>query len=215
MIPEARAVSTTAVLLFGLLGCGEAAFHFDVPPAGDGGDAASRVDGGPDPSACVSDATCSGLRCDVASGLCVACLQDADCTASGRMRCETTSHVCVACLNRPDCAKRQDCDTVTHRCLEACFDGDDPCPTAGFTCSVDLGRCIECRTSANCAGSAGGGVCDLPIGRCVDCTSNAQCATSTPVCDRRTGRCQACVSSETCGLGSACDPISLTCRRAP
>jgi Cys-rich repeat protein len=216
VISEARAVATTAALLCGLAGCDEA-FHFDVRPS-DAGDAGLDAgdDGASTPGACTSDATCGGLRCEITSGLCVACLQDADCAGGANKRCEPTTHVCVACLNRPDCAKRQDCDTVTHRCLDACFDSDDPCPTAGFVCSEDLGRCIECRTSANCAGSAGGLVCDVPIGRCVQCTSNAQCPSGKPVCDRRTGQCQVCVASVTCGgAGAFCDPSSLTCRSAP
>lgn len=215
MISGARAVATTAALVCGLVGCDEA-FHFDVPAGADGGDGGLDADVGAPSAACTSDAPCGALRCEVTSGLCVACLQDADCKTGGLGRCEPASHVCVACLNRPDCAKREDCDTVTHRCLAACFDGDDPCPTAGFVCAEDLGRCIECRTSANCTGSAGGPVCDVPIGRCVQCTSNAQCPSSKAVCDRRTGQCQACVSSVTCGgAGTYCDPTSLTCRGAP
>jgi len=215
VIWRARAVCTTAALLGGLLGCDEA-FHFDVPSASDAGEGGIGADDDAStPGKCTSDATCSGLRCEPASGQCVACREDADCTKSALGRCEPTTHVCVACLNRPDCAKRQDCDTVTHRCLDACFDGDDPCPTAGFVCAEDLGRCIECRTSASCAGAPGGPVCDLPIGRCVQCSSNAQCPSPNPICDRRTGRCEACVASLTCGAGAFCDPTSLTCRTAP
>jgi len=215
VISRARAARATATLLCGLAGCDEA-FHFDAPAAGDAGN--SGLDGGDAgraTRACTSDATCAGLRCEPTSGLCVACLQDSDCTTNARRRCEPSAHVCVACLNRPDCAQRQDCDTVTHRCLDACFDGDDPCPAAGFVCGEDLGRCVECRTNANCAGSPGGLVCDPPIGRCVTCSSNAQCPSSKPVCDRRTGRCEVCVASTTCGAGSFCDPASLTCRSAP
>jgi len=203
----------TAAVAYGLLACNDA-FRFDVPPAsdggGNGGDGAEAATG-----QCTSDATCGGLHCDVASGSCVACLGDGDCTTGGLLRCEPTTHVCVACLNRPDCKTRQDCDTVTHRCLDACFDGDDPCPGAGFVCAEDLGRCIECKKSASCAGSPSGSVCDVPIGRCVQCSGNAQCPSSKPVCDRRTGQCAVCVVSATCGAGAACDPTTLTCRSVP
>ena len=213
MTAAGRLVAMTAALAYGLIACDQA-FHFDVPaPLGIG----DGTDGGDEAAAtglCTSDATCGGLRCDVASGSCVACLADADCTTGGMLRCEPMTHVCVACLNRPDCKQRQDCDTVTHRCLDACFDSDDPCPTAGFVCSEALGRCIVCTTSASCAGSATP-VCDVPIGRCVQCSGNAQCPAAKPVCDRRTGRCEACVTSATCGAGAACDPVMLTCRSVP
>ncbi|CAN5924200.1 hypothetical protein BH11MYX4_BH11MYX4_63060 [soil metagenome] len=213
MISARRRVALTAAVACGLLACNEA-FRFDVRPANDAGDDGGGAEAS-STSPCTSDATCGGLRCDLANGACVACLGDADCTTSGLPRCEPTSHVCVACLNRPDCSKRQDCDTVTNRCLDACFDSDDPCPTAGFVCADDLGRCIECKTSASCAASANGPVCDIPIGRCVQCSGNAQCPSSKPICDRRTGRCQACVVSATCGAGAVCDPTTLTCRSTP
>lgn len=209
-------LSPMTAALFLVTGC-NAAFHFDVLPAADAGDgdAGSAADGAaaPDASSCANDARCAGLRCEVASGSCVECLADTDCSGA-RARCEPVSHTCVACLNRPDCGKRQGCDTVTNRCLDGCFDTDDPCPLPGFVCDGDVGLCIECKRSANCAGSAGGPLCDVPIGRCVACTGNAQCPAAKPACDRRTGRCEACVVAATCGDGAVCDPITLTCRRA-
>jgi hypothetical protein len=212
VIAAARAVGVTAALTYGLLACNES-FHFDVRStdgggndAGDGGDG---TDGG-----CSQDTMCGGLECDVASGSCVDCLSDDDCTVKGLPRCEPTNHICVACLNGPDCAKRQKCDTVTNRCLDSCFDADDACPVDGFSCSADLGLCIECASSTSCAGSPNGSHCDIPIGRCVQCTGNAECPSATPFCDRRTGTCQACILSTACSAGSVCDPTTLTCRSA-
>ncbi len=213
MRSSARALGTTAAMVFGLAGCDEA-FHFDVSAPHDAGNDADDVVPPPDPSACTTDATCGGLRCHVASGVCVACLQNGDCTGTNLKRCEPTMHVCVACLNGPDCGARQNCDTVTNRCLDVCFDADDPCPTAGFVCDHNRALCIECTTSANCAGSAKGPLCDVPIGRCVECTGNAQCPPTKPVCDRRSGSCHACVVSPTCGASAVCDPAKLTCRGA-
>jgi Cys-rich repeat protein len=203
--------ATFAVALLGASGCNQV-FRFDEPLHTDGGE-----DGGDLGTAvlpCTSDATCGGLRCDVPSGECVACLADAECSGS-TPRCEPKSHLCVPCLAGNDCPARQGCDTVTHRCLDICVDGDDVCPGVGFICDRSRSLCIECKTSANCAGSTTGRVCDVPIGRCVECTGNAQCPTSKPACDRRSGRCVACLASSACGAGAVCDPVALACRSAP
>lgn len=212
MISAAWPVGATVAMVFGLGGCDET-FRFDVPASRDAGNDADDGARGPGPGPCTTDASCGGLRCHVPSGVCVACLQNADCTGS-LARCEPTTHLCVACLNGPDCGARQNCDTVTNRCLDVCFDADDLCPSAGFVCDRDRALCIECKTSASCAGAANGPFCDVPIGRCVECTGNAQCPVGKPVCDRRSGRCQACVTSPTCGVGAVCDPTKLACRNA-
>ena len=203
----ARAGTVAVAVLLTTVGC-DSVFRFDQPATTDGG---SVDDGGGGPRACTGDPTCGGLRCQVSTGMCVGCVADTDCSGSLR-RCDTAQGVCVECNGTTDCPERHGCDTVTKRCLDLCFDDDDPCPLSGFVCDGDRKLCIECKTSANCAGSAGGPVCDVPIGRCVECTGNAKCPTAKPVCDRRSGRCVACVTSAECGLGSVCDPISLTCR---
>ncbi|MDB4944119.1 MAG: hypothetical protein JWP97_3653 [Labilithrix sp.] len=191
----------------------DAAFHFDAPPSTDAGvDAApsSVTDAAPEARRpCTADATCPGLRCDLTTGVCVQCLEHADCSGS-LARCDPDHHLCVACLTRHDCGERRDCDATTHRCLDACFDADDVCPSAGFVCDGALGLCIECKTSANCS-TPTGAVCDVRIGRCVECTGNAQCPVARPVCDLRSGRCQECVASPSCAAGRVCDPSTLTC----
>lgn len=192
----------------GLVAC-NATFRFDEPPAsvdaGDGGVVA------PDASfVCTSDPACGGLRCDLPTGRCVACLGDSDC-ASPRARCEPIDKVCVACLNGPDCGRRQTCDTVTNRCLDACFDPDD-CLSPGFVCDADRGLCLECKTAANCVGSPGGRLCNSTIGRCVQCSGDADCTAPNGLCDRRTGTCVVCVGSDDCPAGQVCDPVGLVCR---
>jgi Cys-rich repeat protein len=208
----ARTIAATLMMLFGPTGCDET-FRFDVTPDQDGGngDAGDGSTGAPPPGSCANDSACGDAKCDVTSGVCVGCLADADCS-SGRSKCEPTTHVCVACLNGPDCGMRQTCDTVTNRCLDACFDADDICPLPGFVCDRDRALCIECKTSASCVGSPNGPFCDVLIGRCVACTGNAQCPATKAVCDRRSGTCQECVTSPSCGSGNVCDPMTLVCR---
>ena len=207
------AVATTAVISWVLAGCDDA-FRFDDRPgvAADSGAETGTTAPTVVPARCTGDATCGGLHCHVASGSCVACLQDADCSG-GQKRCEPSAHVCVACLVTLDCGGRQTCDKTTNRCLDTCFDGDDLCPSAGFICDRDRALCVECKSSASCSGSPSGNLCDVAIGHCVECTGNAQCPSAEPVCDRRSGRCVGCVLSSACGDGAVCDPVALACRQ--
>lgn len=203
-------VSVLAAVMM-LVACNDS-FRFDdatlpVSNLDAGGDETPMTgDAGP----CTSDATCGDLRCDLATGTCVPCLQEADCSG-GRPHCDTTSHLCVECNVTMDCGVRRACNVTTHRCLDTCTDGDDPCSTPGFVCNATLLLCVECRSSANCAASPSGAICDVPIGRCVQCTGNAQCPSATPVCDRRTGRCAGCLTSAACSGGAVCDKTALTC----
>jgi hypothetical protein len=198
-----------------LAACNDTFRFDDAPPApGDG------VDAGGDEQApaadattsrCTSDSTCGDLRCDLASGACVACVGDGDCSAD-RPRCDSASHLCVECEGQSDCTQREICNATTHRCIDTCTDADDPCPHAGFVCDGTLRLCVECRSSANCAGFPSSPICDIPIGRCVQCTGNAQCPSSSPVCDRRSGQCVGCLTSAACPAGMLCGKTTLTCR---
>ncbi len=200
-----------AAVLAGIAAAGcDSVFRFEQPADGGGVDEAAVGDAAGGPRPCTEDTACGGLRCQVTTGVCVACLDDHDC-AGALGRCDTVQGICVECNATTECPQRRGCDTVTKRCLDLCLDGDDPCPASGFVCDGDRKICIECTTSANCVGSSNGGVCDVPIGRCVECTGNAQCPSIKPVCDRRSGRCAACVKSVECGVGLVCDRITLTC----
>lgn len=198
-----------AVLVATALGVGacNGSFRFDEPvlPTDGGGDELTAS------STCTDDTTCQGMRCETTTAVCVACLQDGDCSGS-LSHCDGTAHVCVECESTLDCGTKQVCDSTTHRCLDACNGDDDVCPVTGFTCKGAVHLCVECRLSANCAGSPNGRVCDIPIGRCVECTGNAQCAGATPACDRRSGRCVGCVTSAACNAGTVCDKSALVCR---
>lgn len=212
----ARAVSVgVAVLVASVtaVGC-DSVFRFDQPASsttdGGGADEAAPV-GTP---TCTDDTTCGGLRCQVSSGMCVACVADADC--SGALRhCDTAQGICVECNNAAtDCAEHHICEPETRRCVDTCNDGDDRCPVSGFECDVVRKVCTECDATKPCTAPTRR-ECDTPTGRCVECAGNAQCPSSKPVCDRRSGRCVVCVTSAECGVGSVCDPTTLTCRQLP
>jgi hypothetical protein len=210
----AKATASVLATLTMLVAC-NASFRFDdaaLPAGTDGGGDESQVTDDATSTRCASDATCGDQHCDTAAGMCVPCLEDGDCSGS-RRRCDPTAHLCVECQLTSDCRDREACNVTTHRCLDTCNDGDDPCANPGFVCDVTLHLCVECRSTANCAGSPTGAICDVPIGRCVQCTGNAQCPNATPACDRRSGRCVGCLTSAACGAGSGsvCDKTTLTC----
>jgi hypothetical protein len=206
----AAIVTVGAVVLVTSVGC-DSVFRFDQPATStDGGDADDAADSG-SPLPCTDDSTCGGLRCEVASGMCVACLGNTDCSGALPM-CDVARGICVQCNGTADCPQKEGCNLATKRCLDVC-DGDDICPVSGFSCVGTV--CAECTNSENCKGSSTGPLCDVSIGRCVECTGNAKCPSSKPVCDRRSGRCVACVTSAECGIGSVCDPATLTCRQLP
>jgi hypothetical protein len=120
--------------------------------------------------ACASSADCAsrtGLKiCDAAKGICVACMQDTDCTSSYSPYCSPPLGKCVACKEDSHCTTR-----------------DKP------FCDASQGKCIECNANADCANSMDGKVCDK--GNC-KCVSDADCSGSYPwgkKCIKSYGRC--------------------------
>ncbi|AKV02276.1 hypothetical protein AKJ09_08939 [Labilithrix luteola] len=203
-------------LLLALAAC-NAEFRFDerasVEDAGSRETSTADVDDGDETFACKADVDCAvpGLRCDVASGRCVACLEEAHCTLPSRAHCDLDTMECVGCLTHEQCGPRQRCEDVTHTCVDTCFDADDVCPTPGFVCDGSSHRCIECTYAANCASSPRRPYCETVTGRCVECLGNAQCPKDKPRCDRCAGRCVGCLGSNECGPGQVCDPGTFTC----
>lgn len=146
---------------------------------------------------------CSTPRpfCDEASGVCVACLQEADCSEPATPYC--IEHRCVSCRTSADCA-----DAAAARC-------DD-----------ESHMCVGCQDSADCENIMDGevplSVCAPEDHRCVQCTGlNSQACGlhedgKTPlVCDskartctvRRAGlllACASCVSDAECSTGLKC-----------
>lgn len=164
---------------------------------------ADALDAGPDLSEPDVTSRCEGCpalqpHCDEMTGLCVACLEDEDCSGDGECRngscseCVTsmdcmmpeapvcsatgpTSGQCVPCESRSDC----DGIRVSGVNLEACEIREDS-PNACVAC--DGGDVTEC----------GGNVCDVRAKECTDLRVNTA----------RT--CEPCVASSECLDGGVC-----------
>jgi hypothetical protein len=193
---NARGASVAAAMAVALLmACGTQTWSFDT-------------DAGASPGCSVdTDCTIAGLHCDPASGQCVACVDDMQCTQPGRPRCDSALQQCVQCGVTGDCASGQVCEPTSHTCLSSCADGG-ACP-AGTSCSQQ-GVCVGCSADPDCATSSSGPVCDTANGQCVQCLQDGQCAAPTRRCNHATDRCVQCLTSSDCG-DNMCNPTTFTC----
>lgn len=122
-------------------------------------------------------------ECDVATGECVACIDDSRCGGEAPL-CDPTTHQCVKCLD------------------------DTSCGSAAPRCDPETHECVGCVTDLDCRGNTQ--VCDPTRQVCVECTEDAHCQDSTrPYCDPDTNACSACTATSQCDhLG---DPEHSTC----
>jgi hypothetical protein len=156
-------------------------------------------------STCATDVDCLLPSMHCASGQCVACAIDANCTGPGFPRCDVALHRCVECGISADCGSTQVCRA--GRCATPCTAG---CPAAAPICD-DL-VCAQCDDLRGCQGSAsrpfclghvcsackddtscGGATprCDPVTHSCVHCQQNADCPSNAPLCDVGVGTCAA------------------------
>ncbi len=134
---------------------------------------------------CTDDSGCTAgaEKCDVASGVCIACDKDSQC-AEGKTKCIAGDTPAASC----GCASDDECG------------GEGEAPF----CAKDNGACVVCLTDAQCGK---GGKCfspGTPAANC-GCTKNADC--DGAVCNKATGACQQCVEGPDCEkleLGSIC-----------
>jgi hypothetical protein len=137
------------------------------------------------PPTCTTESCAPGLRCDIASGACIAgCDEDRDCAgASGdggatSQRCESVSHQCVECVRDEHCPAGFLC--VGNLCAAGC-NGSRACPAGQSCCG---GACVDPQSSTAHCGACG-----------TVCTA----ANATPAC-----------LNGTCGVGR-CDPGFASC----
>src|SRR5579871_3465562 len=114
------------------------------------------------------------------NGMCVACKQDGDCKDANHPRCDLNSGLCVACLPTNDnCPAGQYCDTQNgNQCLPGCKTDNECLPTSdggnqkmaccGHACvdvNSDNGNCGMCGTACGnqtcCAGTCSDTTTDL------------------------------------------------------
>ncbi len=198
-----------ALLVAGGLAACNGEFHFDEPgdaalPEPDAGDAQT---GRP---RCSTDADCglSSLHCDTASGDCVACVTDTNCTDPGFPRCDFAIHRCVECGISTDCPVGEYCENQTRRCVPRCQDPDE-CPLSRPFCDKVNVRCYECLTDTDCLPLLLPR-CDTAGFICVQCMTDADCG-SGHRCDTPDGVCVDCLSSDDCPYPEACDPAKGRC----
>ena len=160
---------------------------------------------------CTQLSDCSlfaGTVCDVASGACVQCAGDGDCTGTGVV-CDSGTHTCVpGCrggVAPVGCAAGQFCTSETAAqgmCSTTC-DFDNQCASGQFCAgsAVDAGptNCVQCRNSTDCTGNLGHTVCAPGTFICVECTSGDASACSAG------GNGSVCLANQTCGCSVDAD----------
>ena len=139
------------------------------------------------PSSACQPACADGTVCDEATGACVDCLQDADCTEDAAPVCDPDTQTCVACLDDSTCS------------------GDTP------VCDTDAQTCVACLEDANCSGDTP--VCDTDVQACVGCLESTDCSGDTPVCDTGAQTCVGCLEDADCptAQNARCDQATLSC----
>lgn len=187
-------------------------------------------------SPCLSDNDCvagsSSPACDVDSGSCVRCLEQAhcdlgelcesrrcvpgapegcatdnDCAATPTLPwCFTVSGRCVACRDDGDCPVNNLCDPANHACRpvqQGCgWDGDCVNDARGPRCRQDR-ACVACLEDDDCPSRH---KCKRD-NTCTDgpaCSSNADCSAPKSKCRTSDLTCVECLNSGDCGSGKTC-----------
>ena len=187
----------------------EASTGGSVDGSGPDGAAPSQGDAG---HGCASDTDCpiASLHCNTATGACVECTSDKQCTKPGFPRCDLATNRCVPCAVNSDCADGGVCSSATLHCVIPCRDGGG-CPIDDMTCGSN-GYCAACDSTKDGGGCSGASVCDDDNGQCAECTVDSQCPSAKPHCDSQTDSCVQCVLSSQCPPSTpVCDPSNWTC----
>jgi hypothetical protein len=206
------------LVAFALGACGdeEWSFEVDAGDADDSGGAGARTDA-PEGGGCTSDSYCnlSSPHCDTASGQCVACVTDSQCTQPGLQRCASMLEPprCVQCGVDADCGgPGKACQPATHQCVPACT-SDQMCPENASHCD-EHGLCVACINDDDCYTGRGGPMesCDQTIGACVQsqCTTDLECPPMS-VCDTNTNRCVGCLTNIDCPPNAVCNQNDHLC----
>ncbi len=113
-------------------------------------------------------------RCDPRLGLCVGCVEGADCADGPLQACDVARGTCVECVGPETCTEQRPvCDVEAFLCIECSSDAD--CAATGGVCLPGPQRCVQCRNDADCAGRDDDLICLPGELRCVECVSDADC----------------------------------------
>jgi hypothetical protein len=178
--------SRTALLSLLLCGCGSIPVVFP----GDGGIPGSR--------ACSAQNPCAAPLVCEASGECVECIIDANCSGA-TPACDAATKRCVTCKASLGCTLPYVCSPSAPVCVLPCVMDSSECP--GFIDGCRANVCSTCNEDDDCGPAL---FCDVPHGRCVACLTDANCSAPTPKCHQATGTCGECVKNTDCGSGGVC-----------
>ncbi len=179
------------------------ATHACVACLGDTGCALGTVCQG---NACIAGCTAThgcagGLLCDVPSGLCVACLTDAQC-GGAVPRCDLSTHACVACLpGATDNCPSGDYCRADHVCERGCKTSAD---CGGYACLADH-SCSGCTADSQCVAGkiCSSGACIAACGPSNPCGAGKDCCGQHCVDSQAdVANCGACGNA--CGAGQTC-----------
>jgi hypothetical protein len=177
----------------------------------EGDDAASGADALDDGAAGCATAGCpiASLACDVASGTCVECLSQSDCSKyAGLPICDPSTHTCVDCLSVLDCGPNKTCVLGAKQCVPGC---SASLPCAEGTCDKTTQACVACTSDAECKDDGQNLVCDLATKQCVGCVSDKTCPVGHPRCDPASQQCVQCMHASDCANGEVCEPMRRLC----
>ena len=103
---------------------------------------------------CSVDSDCTWGVCAPATRKCVACTTDATCSGA-RPRCRVLTGTCEACTSNDDCGHALPvCDPTTFTCRPGCT-GDAQCP--GKQCDAATAKCVDLPVDAGISDAASGG----------------------------------------------------------
>jgi hypothetical protein len=185
-----RAVGTRCVSTAQQCGCDSPA---DCPSASAPACATAHQCGCGSNAECAGDAGAPGYDvCDTATGLCVECVTDSDCTDPNNRVCDPTTNLCLPCRTSADCAQNVDgpvCGDLGQYTagigMCGCLVDSDCVGHAGGPDCVSNGSPYSkcgCKTAADCAGDVDGHACVNPYTdgwlQC-GCMSTTDCASGT------------------------------------
>ncbi len=162
---------------------------------------------------CTDSAHCSSNQVCREDRTCGKCTDSVQCTKDpGKAQCKTSNGVCVACLDNADCpAETPGCYAYAGTCHEctvkAHCGGDTPnCDLVGY-------KCVQCAYDSHCTSSSGQtGIC-LPkendgLGLCIaQCWTDGECAEGEACALPVNGVKGICLPATCSGLGSTdCGP---------
>lgn len=148
---------------------------------------------------CIEDANCPADQpiCSPEHGTCGRCASNADCGAAAPI-CDLSDGECRECIIDSQCVDGGLCDD--HHCKAGCKD-DSECPSQKPFCAPNF-QCTECLANSDCPTTRP--FCNAN-GQCGQCIVSADCnpTPATPICFESI-QCVQCVDKEDCPAGNKC-----------